>query len=642
MQPHPILRCAVLALALGSAACGGVEPPAQALPEVPRYAVGDFLDTTDYGGAGFSADGSRILVTSNRSGTFDAYAVPLAGGEPVALTDTGESAVALAYFPADDRFLYSVDEGGNELRHVLVAETDGGVRDLTPGEGHRARFLGFAADGARFLIATNERDRRRYEVYAYDAATYERRRIFDNPSGFAVSTAAPDLGRLALSEVIDNANRDIHLVDVGSGESQLLTPNDVDAIHHPLTFSPDGGSLYYLSDAGSDFRYLVRHDLISGERRVVLRPEWDVVSATFSPRGRYLAVGINRDSRHQLSLHDAATLRQLPLDLPAGAITDVTFSGDESLLAYYASDGRAPRDLFVTSLAEGGPAAPRRLTRSLSPRIQEDHLVAGEVVRFTASDGLEIPGVLYSPHRRDRPLPALIWVHGGPGGQSRIAYRPLFQLLVNHGYVVFAINHRGSTGYGKTFSHLDDRDHGGGDLQDCVDAKRLLASTGYVDPARIGILGESYGGFMVLAALTSHRQAFAAGVDLFGVSNWLRTLRSLPPRFAARRRELEKEMGDFNDEAYLRSISPLFRADRIVRPLMVVQGANDPRVLRAESDDVVAAARANGVPVEYLVFEDEGHGLFKKANRERAYEAILRFLDRHLTAGGSELDPESP
>jgi len=222
-------------------------------------------------------------------------------------------------------------------------------------------------------------------------------------------------------------------------------------------------------------------------------------------------------------------------------------------------------------------------------------------------------------------------VHGGPGDQSRVGYSELVQFLVNHGYAVYAINNRGSSGYGKTFYGMDDRKHGDADLDDCVASKKMLVDLGYVDPARIGILGGSYGGYMTLAALTFRPRAFAVGVDLFGVSNWLRTLLSIPPWWESERAELYKELGDPHADAdYLRRISPLFFANQIERPLLVLQGENDPRVLKVESDEIVAAAKRRGVPVEYLVFPGEGHGISKKANQERAYQAVLDFLDRYL------------
>jgi dipeptidyl aminopeptidase/acylaminoacyl peptidase len=199
---------------------------------------------------------------------------------------------------------------------------------------------------------------------------------------------------------------------------------------------------------------------------------------------------------------------------------------------------------------------------------------------------------------------------------------------------VFDINNRGSSGYGKTFFAMDDQKHGEADLGDVVASKQMLIATGYVDSARIGIMGGSYGGYMTLAALTLQPDAFKVGVDLFGISNWLRTLNSIPPWWEAFREALYKEMGDpKTDSARLHRISPLFNADRIKAPLMVLQGANDPRVLQVESDEIVAAARARGVPVEYVVFPDEGHGFVKKENEIKGYSAVIAFLDQHLKGG---------
>jgi dipeptidyl aminopeptidase/acylaminoacyl peptidase len=205
------------------------------------------------------------------------------------------------------------------------------------------------------------------------------------------------------------------------------------------------------------------------------------------------------------------------------------------------------------------------------------------------------------------------------------------QYLVNHGYVVLGINNRGSSGYGKTFFAADDKKHGHEPLLDCVDAKKYLQSLDYVDRDRIAIIGGSYGGYMVLAALAFHPNEFVAGVDLFGVANWIRTLESIPSWWEAQRVALYTEMGDpVADRKMLEDVSPLLHADLIRKPLIVLQGANDPRVLKVESDEVVAAVKKNNVPVEYIVFPDEGHGFTKKKNQIEGYSAVLKFLDRYV------------
>jgi dipeptidyl aminopeptidase/acylaminoacyl peptidase len=224
-----------------------------------------------------------------------------------------------------------------------------------------------------------------------------------------------------------------------------------------------------------------------------------------------------------------------------------------------------------------------------------------------------------------------VLVHGGPGGQSRRGYSAMVQHLVNHGYAVLAANNRGSSGYGKTFYNMDNRRHGEVDLDDIVYARRYLETLDWVDGERVGIMGGSYGGYMVAAALAFRPDAFDVGVDIFGVTNWVRTLNSIPPWWESFKEALYDEMGDpATDEERHRRISPLFHASNIRKPLLVVQGANDPRVLQVESDELVAAVRANNVPVEYIVFPDEGHGFLRKENRIAAQEAYLRFLDQYL------------
>ena len=275
----------------------------------------------------------------------------------------------------------------------------------------------------------------------------------------------------------------------------------------------------------------------------------------------------------------------------------------------------------------------KRLTSSLNTEIDAADLVNSEVVRFKARDGMAIPNILYKPHQATSTskAPALVWVHGGPGGQTTSAYSSVIQYLVNNGYVVLGINNRGSSGYGKTFFTADDRKHGREPLWDCVDAKKYLASLPYVDSNRIGIIGGSYGGYMVLAALAFQPDVFDVGVDLFGVSNWVRTLESIPAWWEAQRKALYAEIGDLKTDAQmLRDVSPVFHADKIRKPLLVLQGANDPRVIKPESDDIVAAVKKNGVPVEYVVFADEGHGFTKKKNQIEGYSAVLKFLDQHL------------
>jgi dipeptidyl aminopeptidase/acylaminoacyl peptidase len=629
---------AALVTVAASAGCRAVRETALETRSVPEYTVEQILDTTAYAGASFAADGKSILVSSDRSGIYNAWSVPVEGGEPAALTQSTTDAINVeSYFPGDDRFLYSSDQGGNELSHLYVRERDGTVGDLTPGEKLKASFRGWSRDDRSFFVATNEREPRDFDLYELTTDGYKRTLLYRNEAGYELGPVSSDKRFVALRETRTETDTDIHLYDRQTGRDRVLTAHQGEMWNDPQEFSRDGRWLYYLSDEGSEFRYLVRMDLESGHREVIEKPDWDVEGAGFSRHGAYLWIAINADARTELRLYHAETMQPVTLPaLPRAALTSLVFSPDEKRAALYVNGSRQPSDLYLLDLETGRG---RALTHSLNPAIRPDDLVEGEVARFHSYDNVEIPGLLYKPHQAsiDARAPALVWVHGGPGDQSRLTYNGLLQYLVNHGYVVFAINNRGSRGYGRTFYMMDDRKHGEADLGDCVASKKFLTATGFVDPPRIGIIGGSYGGYMVLAALAFRPDEFVAGVDLFGVSNWVRTLTSIPPYWESFRKALYKEMGDPRlDEAYLKRISPLFHTEAIRRPLLVLQGANDPRVLKVESDEIVEAVRAHGVPVEYLVFDDEGHGFRKKENRNRGYGAVLAFLDQHLkTAAGA-------
>ena len=599
--------------------------------EPAEYSIAEFLETTNYSGASFSTDQSTILVSSNKSGIYNVYAVPVEGGDPVQLTSSEDNSIfSRGYFPDDERFLYTSDEGGNELNHIYVQNTDGSVTDLTPGDALKANFNGWAQDDQSFFISTNERDNRFFDLYEYDVETFERTMIFENNKAYTLGSVSPDKGYIAMTITNTNADNDAYVYNTETNEVRHLTPHEGDVQYTPTMFSKDSQSLYYLTDKDNEFMYLVRHDLDTDEVEEVLKVDWDIMYAYFTKNGKYMVVGINNDSRTELRLYEADSMAPVTLpEMPDVNITSVSISRNEEHMAFYANSSKMPGDLFYYDFSGD---APQKLTQSLNPDIVPSHLVDGEVVRFNSFDEVEIPGILYKPHQAnaDNKVPALVWVHGGPGGQSRIGYNPLIQYLVNHGYAVYAINNRGSSGYGKTFFHLDDQKHGTDDLDDCVESKEMLIATGYVDPDKIAIIGGSYGGYMTLAALTFRPEEFAAGVNLFGISNWVRTLESIPPWWESFRKYLENEMGPFDDMEFFRAKSPLFHADNIQRPLMVLQGANDPRVIKAESDDIVEAVRNNNVPVEYLVFEDEGHGFVKKENQIEAYSSILGFLDQYL------------
>jgi dipeptidyl aminopeptidase/acylaminoacyl peptidase len=612
---------------------GCTVPPKVEMP-VKTHDARAFFETTTYAMSAklsYALADDRVLVSSDATGIFNAYSIALDGRSTPLTQSTTDSTFAVSYFPHDDRVLLTADQGGNELNHVSVREANGSVRDLTPGDRVKALFLGWAGDGQTFYVITNERVGTHFDAYAYDARGCARRLIYQNDMGL-ITDISPDGRWLALVKRNSNADSDVYLIDLNAAAAapRLVTPHTGAVSNSVFEFTPDSRYLIYSTDGQGEFVQAWTMDLSSFVAAPLVSASWDVVFVNTSRSGRYRVWGINEDARTVVHVLDVPAGRELALrDLPPGDIGSVRFSRDESQIAFTLSSDTSPQDVYVADLP--GLTA-RRLTRALNPAISETDLVTASVVRYGSFDGLEIPSILYIPKQAaSARVPALVWVHGGPGGQSRTGYNPLIQHLVNHGYAVLAANNRGSSGYGKRFFHLDDKRHGDVDLKDIVAGKDYLASRTEIDPARIGIIGGSYGGYMVVAALAFQPDAFSVGVDIFGVTNWVRTLKNIPTWWTADRIALYDELGDpATDEERLRAISPLFNAAGIDKPLLVIQGANDPRVLQVESDEIVATVRGNGVPVEYIVFPDEGHGFTKRQNRITASNAFLAFLDAYL------------
>lgn len=611
----------------------------QAGEPAPKYTAKQFYETTAVAGASFSADESRILFSSDATGIFNVYSVPVAGGSPTQLTDSKQDAFrAVSYFPHDDRFIYSADSGGNELSHLYVRESDGSTKDLTPGDKTKADFVGWSGDLKSFHVLTNERDPQFFDLYQYQVQGYSRECIFQNSGGFTISTISLDGRWVALTKVRNNVDSNVFVVDLQADkpEPRLITRHEGNINHGAETFTPDSRELYYTTNAGREFD-AVRSCVLSRigddveNHALVEDAPWDISATYFSWDGRLRVTSINADGRTEIKLVETASGKPVALpEFPRADITGLTVSRGGKRVAFYVNGDTSPANLFTLELQSGKT---RRLTDTLNPAIKPEHLVASENIRYKSFDGLEVPALLYKPTGASaaRRVPALVWVHGGPGGQSRTGYNANLQFLVNQGYAVLAVNNRGSSGYGKTFFHADDRNHGENDLQDCIYGRKHLETLDWVDNGKIGIVGGSYGGFMVCAALTLEPDAFDVGINIFGVTNWLRTLNSIPPWWADFKESLYAEMGDpATDKERLTRISPLFHAQNITKPFLVFQGANDPRVLKVESDEIVAAAKKNGAPVEYLVFSDEGHGFAKKENRIKAAETQAAFLNMYL------------
>lgn len=610
---------------------------------VSKYSAESFFETTSFSAASaagfaFIPNNNSILLNSDETGVFNAYSVDIASKKRTQLTSSTTNAnFGLSYFPADARILFTADGGGDELNHVWVRELNGDIRDLTPSENTKASFSGWTKDGSEFYVATNERDPKAFDLYAYNAVDYSRRNVFKNTTALSIAGISDDGRWLAMIKSRTSADSDVYLKDLsGDNAPKLITKHEGNIAYGVYTFTPDSKSLILATNEHGEFNQAWAYSLEDGTTAVYESANWDVSFVGFSKTGKYKYVGVNEDAVTKVSITDVASGVKVNMpELPVGNIRNTRFSRDDSKLAFLLNGDTSPSDLYTMDF--GGNNA-KRLTTALNPAIDQNDLVEASIVRYESFDGTKIPSVLYKPKNAssDNKAPALVLVHGGPGGQTTKGYRAMVQHLVNHGYAVLGANNRGSSGYGKTFFHMDDRAHGEGDLQDIVWGRKYLESLDWVDGEKVGIIGGSYGGFMVAAALAFEPDSFNVGIDIFGVTNWVRTIKSIPPWWESFRESLYDEMGDpATDEERLRRISPLFHAANITKPLMVIQGANDPRVLQVESDELVAAVKANNVPVDYIVFPDEGHGFRAKKNRITASEAYLKFLNTYLK-GNSE------
>ncbi|MDO6427144.1 S9 family peptidase [Thalassotalea sp. 1_MG-2023] len=608
------------------------QPTAQEESSFQTYSAEEFHKTTSVFGSSINADATAILVSNDATGIFNAYKVPLDGSPVTPLThSTVESIYVVSWFPKDDRILYTADKGGDELNHLYVRELSGDEKDLTPGDNLKASFVGWHEDDKQFYVATNERDPKFFDVYRYQVSDYSRELVYQNNAGYSVESISPNGQYIALSKTITNADSNLYLVDLKEENkvAQLITEHEGEVEHSAYTFTRDSQKLIYSTDEFGEYRQAWAYDLNTKTKEVNYKANWDVSFTYYSKDGRYQVVGVNADAQTKIEILDLSTMKPLTLPkLPSGDLRGVNFSNDANTLVFYINSDTSPSNLYVHQL---GSDNVKRLTNTGNPNIVEDNLVSGEVVRFKSFDGLEIPGILYKPIQAEtQKVPALIWIHGGPGGQSRKGYSATIQHLVNNGYAIFKINNRGSSGYGKTFFHLDDKKHGDHDLKDVVYNKYYLQSLDWVDNDRIGVIGGSYGGYLTMAAM-AFADEFEVGINIFGVTNWVRTLESIPPYWEAFRKSLYDELGDpSTDKERLHSISPVFFGHKVKKPVLVVQGKNDPRVLKIESDEMVESIRNGGTFVDYLVFDDEGHGFSKKVNRIEASKKYVSFLNDHL------------
>lgn len=601
-------------------------------PAAADDAVYDFeryLNIRSAWGASFSPDGKSVAFLSNITGVVQAYRVPVGGGWPEQLTFMEDGADGVRYSPTASEVLVSFDKGGNEREQLLRLADDGSLG--VPIDADTAvihTFGGWAWKGDRIAYSSNARDERHFDVYVADAATGAARRVLTREGTNEVAAWSRDDRRLIVACSNTNLDNDLLLVDIASGDTTLLTKHTGTAQFLGAEFTKDNRALYVRSDLDREFINLARIDLATREIRFLENEPWDMSLLALSDDGRVMVKGYNVDGFTELRIVDLETERPIPAPkTPPGVVSGLSFSRNGKRIVFTLNAPNAPADVWTYDLASKALA---QVTQSTLAGIPRDSFVTPSVVRFKSFDGLEIPGLLYLPKgakKGDR-LATIVNVHGGPEAQATALFSKTTQYFLHRGYAVYYPNVRGSTGYGKTYTHLDDVRKRMDSVKDLAESARWLAREGYADEKRIAVMGGSYGGYMTLAALTTYPEMWAAGVDIVGIANFVSFLENTG---SYRRYLRTPEYGDpETDLDFLREISPLTHAAKIVAPLMVIQGANDPRVPRSEAEQIVSAVKTRGGTVDYLLFEDEGHGVVKIPNQIKAYTRIGDFLDLSL------------
>jgi dipeptidyl aminopeptidase/acylaminoacyl peptidase len=607
--------------------------PAPKAPQAP-VALEEYFKIQRVGGASFSSDEKLVAFVSDQGGRLDIWVKPLAGGEARQLTQVQGFVHSFAFSPKQDKLVYEADVGGTELAHLYLTDSTGKEhKDLCADFPPTARtmFAGWAPDGKTFLYLSSKRDPALLDLVEYNLAKGKSTTLWEASGKLSLAAASRDHKRFVLTETLSDVDNNLYLLDRGKKKPELLTPHKGDVLTTPTAFSKDARTLYLASDEGSEYTAILAMDLKTKKTKPVLKADWDVEDAGFSQDWKYFYTVTNEDGTPRVVIRDAKTNK--PIALPdlggPGALVPLGFSPKDRYMAATLVTDQAPVDIYLVDLKQNTAS---KLTKVLPESLAEVSMVSAESVRIPSFDQREVPAFLYKP-AGDGPHPAVIDVHGGPTYQSRRRFDPFRQYLVSKGYVVLVPNVRGSTGYGKTYTKLDNLDLGGGPLQDVVACKNWLAANASVAVDQVVVMGGSYGGYVALAAATFTPKEFAAHVDYFGPSDLKTLVESFPPYWAAFASFIYAKFGDPKNPEhaqYQRDRSPIHFVDKIERPLLVVQGANDARVRQDQSDRIVEALKARQVVVEYMILPDEGHGFSKDESRLKTYQLTDRFLDRHL------------
>lgn len=580
----------------------------------------------------FSPDGKRIVFISSLSGTHQAWILESQGGWPDQITSL-DGGIGNTQWSPDGQWIafHFLPPGGGGQQVYLIHPDGTGLRRLTDGGKETNFHDGWSPDSRYLMIASNRRDGKSIDAFVYDMQRNELRLVSATPALDELVRISPDHRHALLYREENRGDNNFFLVDLETGEERLLTPHTSSGSVQFGYFSPDGNTIYMSSDQGRELPVLTRIKLDAQGRPgapevIAARDGVPLEQFAAAADGKTAAISWNVAGRSELHLFDLETLKEGPtIDLPNDIVGNLRFSSDTDKLVVIAFGSLAPPNIWMINPRSGKL---RQLTFSSHPGVDLGKLVRPELVTFESFDRLPISGWLYRPRGAQGPRPMVVILHGGPESQERPTFLGTYQELAQHGIMVFALNVRGSTGFGRRFTQLDNGALRANAVKDVKAGVDELVKRGLADPAHVGVLGFSSGGFLALSAIEQYPQSFSAGGLLWSLVDLEGFFQKTEPWMAS---ISKAEYGDPDKDAeMLRSLSPLRKIDTVNKPLLVVHGALDTNVPVEQADQVVESLRKRQVPVQYLRFPDERHGVGELANRIQYSVAVVKWFNTYL------------
>jgi len=600
--------------------------------------IGRYLLASGASGGALSPDGRQVAYTRGLTGQSQLWISEVGGSQPRQLT-FGNGISFFRWMPDGSGLIYGADNDGNERPAYYFIAADGSAeREILPATDNGFRAFGdITADSDRIVYASTERNGLDFDIYVADLASGETRRVYEGEFAYLARSVSPGGERAVVTESVGEDSDNLYLLDLASGELTTLSRPDPRANHGDGSFawSDDGETLWFATNLNYEFAALTRYDLAAGEMETVYSAEADSGNIVLcGADDRYLAWTTNHDGFYRLHVRDLARGEDLETPALPEGYYGLSCTDTSDRIAITVNGWRTPGDIHVWNIATGEL---HHSYRSSLAGLDPDRLVRPESIRLTARDGVEVQGLLYLPDdsSADGTPPLLVEVHGGPTGQSIANFDPVVQYHVDRGIAVFEPNVRGSTGFGRTYVTLDDRQNRLDSVRDLIDMLEYLREDGRVDVDRAAVSGGSYGGYMVNSVLANFPGHFVAGVSRYGVADWVTALEVASPALKASDRIEYGDITDSDWRQYYTENSPIRQADRITVPVLYSHGVMDPRIDISETETMVRILRENGIDTPYIRIPDEGHGWRKLDNRLFYYRRQAEFIEEQLGRASS-------